>query len=41
MVERGPIAEVLTEDTLSHAFGVRLRIERHGDRWRGWSDKEA
>lgn len=41
VVERGPITEVLTEDTLSHAFGTRLRIERHGDRWRGWSAKEA
>lgn len=39
VVAGGPMTEVLTESALSHAFGVPLRIERHGDRWRGWSEK--
>lgn len=30
---QGPLEDVLTAETLSSAFGVRLDVERHGDRW--------
>lgn len=39
VVASGPMTEVLTESALSQAFGMPLRVERHGDRWRGWSEK--
>lgn len=34
----GPITEVLTAETLSSCFGVRLRLEHRNDRYRAWSD---
>ncbi len=29
----GPLADVLTAERLSAAFGLELEVERHGDRW--------
>lgn len=37
IVASGPIDEVLTEATLSDAFGLRLRLERRDGRWLTWS----
>ncbi|HUH07945.1 MAG TPA: ATP-binding cassette domain-containing protein [Egibacteraceae bacterium] len=34
----GPIAEVLTADSLSACFGLPLELERRGQRWWAWSD---
>jgi len=37
VVAAGPIDQVLTNRALSEAFGMQLRLERLGDRWRAWS----
>jgi iron complex transport system ATP-binding protein len=29
----GPLADVITPQHLSGAFGIELVVERHGDRW--------
>ncbi len=33
----GPLAEVLTAETLSSCFDLPLQIERRGDRWSAWA----
>jgi len=33
LVAAGPIAEVLTDDRVSEAFGVQVSVERRGGRW--------
>jgi len=33
VVAAGPLAETLTGDNLQAAFGMPLKVERHGDRW--------
>lgn len=39
VVACGRLEEVLTSDTLSASFGMRLELERHGERWRAWSPR--
>ncbi len=36
---RGPMAEVLTEASLSECFGLALRLERRDGRWLSWSPR--
>jgi len=36
VVAAGLIIDVLTNGTLSDTFGMRLQVERIGDRWRAW-----
>lgn len=44
VVASGPTREVLTSRLFTRAFGTRIRLQRHGDRWslrldaRGWKD---
>lgn len=38
VVASGLIEEVLTPATLSDTFGMRLHIERAGNRWRAWGE---
>ncbi len=33
VVDAGPVDDVLTDDTVSHVFGVQVGVERRGDRW--------
>lgn len=36
LVAAGPIASVMTSDSLSSCFGQSLRLERHSDRYTAW-----
>lgn len=38
VVAAGPIEEVLNSATLSEAYGMPLKLERSGDRYRAWGD---
>ena len=37
IVSAGPVDTVLTDDALSAAFGIRMRVERRGRRWSAWA----
>jgi len=33
VVAAGPLRQTLTNENLSRTFGMRLKVEEHGDRW--------
>ena len=37
IVAAGPVGEVLTDEALSAAFGIRMQVERRGRRWSAWA----